>query len=249
LISQFIHWTVDVGINGILYDAFFAAGFVAVLIFNLVNCKNFKIKVWKAILFTVLVYTLSVLWMFFLYWAESGFKDWGGNNIVRIFIWVPLFAWPVAKLLKLDWKTCCEYIAPCLCVVHGVAHLGCIFAGCCHGYPWKYGIWNPQLDCKTFPVQPIEAIVAIAIVIVICVRQKRRSYDPDGLSYPLMLILFGSTRFMLEFARDNDKLFLGISSLALHALLMLIVGLAFYFSLTAINAKKSKYQPRKVHKS
>ena len=224
------------------YVAFFAAGFVAVLIFNLINCKNFKIPIWKAAIFTVLVYALSVVWMFFLYWAASGFKNWGGNNIVRVFIWVPLFAWPVAKLLKLNWKTCCDYISPCLCVVHGVAHLGCVFDGCCHGYRWDYGIFNPALHYKTFPIQPIEALVAIGIVVFLCIRQHKNNYKVDGLSYPIMLILFGSTRFFLEFARDNDKVFLGISNLAIHAFVMFIVGLALYFSLTAANKKKKSHK-------
>ena len=224
---------------------FFIAGFVAVMLFNAINCKNYNIPLWKAGVFTVLVYAVTVAWMFFLYWAASGFKHFGGNNIVRVFIWVPLFALPVAKLLKLDWKTCCDYIAPCLCVVHGVAHLGCVFDGCCHGYRWDNGIWNPVLDYKTFPIQPIEALVAIAIVVFICVRQKRLNYKVDGLSYPIMLIVFGSTRFLLEFARDNTKLFLGISGLALHALSMLIVGSIWLFTLLEIINSKTKKKANK----
>lgn len=245
MISQLIHWAVDNGINHTLYVIFFIAGFVAVLLFNAINCKNFKIPIWKAAVLTVLVYAMTVAWMFFLYWAATGFRHFGGNNIVRIFIWVPLFALPVAKLLKLDWKTCCDYIAPCLCVVHGVAHLGCIFDGCCHGYRWDNGIWNPVLDYKTFPIQPIEALVAIAIVVYICVRQKKQNYAVDGLSYPIMLILFGSTRFLLEFARNNEKLFLGISGLALHALSMLIIGLIWLFTQLEIINKKAKKKAKK----
>ena len=34
----------------------------------------------------------------------------------------------------------------------------------------------------------------------------------------------GYSRFLLEFLRDNDKLFLGISELALHALAMALIG-------------------------
>ena len=54
-----------------------------------------------------------------------------------------------------------------------------------------------------------------------------------------MLIIFGSTRFVCEFLRDNDKLFLGISNLALHALLMFIVGI---IALVIINKKHNKVQ-------
>ena len=76
-----------------------------------------------------------------------------------------------------------------------------------------------------FPIQPIEALTAVAIVVFLFVRSKKKQYEPDGYEYPLMLVLFGSTRFLFEFLRDNDKMFWGISNLAIHALFMFVVGL------------------------
>ena len=182
-------------------------------------------------LFTVMVYVASVAWMFVLFWVFTG--KWGGNNIVRIFIWVPVFALPASKILKIDWLTSCDFISPCLCINHGIAHLGCIFAGCCHSFQSEAGVFNPQLSAggnivKTFPIQPIEAIVAILIAVIIALREKKKNYKTDGLSIPIMLMMFGYSRFFLEFARDNDKLFWGISELALHALLAGIVGTVSY---------------------
>ena len=46
-----------------------------------------------------------------------------------------------------------------------------------------------------------------------------------------MLMLFGGTRFFLEFLRDNEKIFRGCSALAFHALLMAIAGAAAYSAL------------------
>lgn len=54
-----------------------------------------------------------------------------------------------------------------------------------------------------------------------------------------MLMMFGYTRFLFEFARDNDKLFLNISELALHALLAGIVGTVSYFVVKRYNQKKA----------
>ena len=54
------------------------------------------------------------------------------------------------------------------------------------------------------------------------------NFVADGLEFPIMLILFGSTRFVWEFFRDNSKLWLGCSNLAFHALFMFIVGLVAY---------------------
>ena len=236
--NDLLFWIESKGLNSLLYDIFFVAGGVAVILFCFLNSKNYKIPMKKAVPFVLVVYAVSVAWMFFLYWMESGFKNFGGNNIVRIFVWVPVFAWPMCKLLKLDFRTMCDYLAPVVCVQHGVSHFGCIFGGCCYGYPWEHGVYNHVLGYKTFPIQPIEALVAVAIVLFIWLREKKHDFKVDGESYPLMLILFGYSRFLLEFARDNEKLFLGISKLAIHALIMGIVGTAWYVTIKEANRKK-----------
>ena len=184
--------------------------------------------------------------MFFLYWAESGFKNWGGNNIVRIFIWVPVIAYPFCKWMKIDWLTACEFLAPCPAMVQGISHYGCIFEGCCYGYPLSFGIWNPALGYNTFPIQIVEACVAVAVVLFCLQRQKDNGYTADGLTYPIMLMLFGYSRFFLEFLRDNDKLFFGISGLALHALLMAVIGTAVYGAI--LEVKKTKARNNRTRK-
>ena len=222
--NQLLFWVEAKGLNSGIYDFFFVGGGVVLIAFCLWNAKNYKIPLKKAIPFVLVVYAVSVAWMFFLYWAESGFKNFGGNNIVRIFVWVPVFAWPMCKWLKLDFHRMCDYLAPVVCVQHGFSHFGCMFGGCCYGYPWESGIYNHVLKYKTFPIQPIEALVAVGIVLFIWLKEKKNGFKVTGEYYPLMLILFGYSRFLLEFARDNEKLFLGISNLAIHALIMGIVG-------------------------
>ena len=213
-----------------LYYLFFVLGFVAVLTFGLIYYRKFKFTFVQALLIVLTVYPIAVAVMFTQYWIESGFKDWGGNNIVRVFIWIPVIALPFTKLLKVDWKKALEFLAPLPCVVHGIAHYGCIFEGCCCGYPVEFGgIWNPVSKNYLFPVQPIEATVAVMIVVITVWIVRRYGYSGKSNAYPLMLIMFGSTRFALEFLRDNQKLFWGISNLAIHAFVMFVVGVVWYF--------------------
>lgn len=245
--NQLLYLVEGKGLNTFLYDFFFVAGGVALMAFCFINAKNYRIPMKKAVPFVLIVYAVSVLWMFILYWAESGFKNFGGNNIVRIFVWVPVFAYPMCRLLKLDFETMCDYLAPVICVQHGVSHFGCIFGGCCYSYAWTSGIYNHVLKYKTFPIQPIEALVAVAIVVFIWRREKKQSFRVDGESYPLMLILFGYSRFFLEFARDNTKLFLGISNLAIHALIMGIVGTAWYVTVKERNRVTNSRKAQNNH--
>ena len=227
-----------------LYYLFWAFGFIGVFLLAFFTCKKFGIKRKQVAIIVPAVYIPVVAWMFFLYWAESGFTHFGGNNIVRIFIWVPLFAWPVAKILKIDFKQMVNFLAPLPCAVHGISHFGCIFEGCCYGYPTEYfTIWNPALHEYRFAIQPIEATVAILIIAFIIIYDRQKQYSRDANAYPLMLILFGSTRFAMEFMRDNEKLFWGISNLAIHAFVMFVVGLVWLLIVWIIRKKKAKQTP------
>ena len=62
---------------------------------------------------------------------------------------------------------------------------------------------------------------------------------------PIMLMLFGFTRFFWEFFRDNEKLWMGCSSLAFHALFMGIVGLMMYVVIRIHNRRQAEKQAQK----
>ena len=237
--NEIIRILYDMGYGKTLYNIFFALGFVSVLIGLL--CFGRKLQLtWKKIALTVIiVYPIVVLWMFVMFWMESGFSTWGGNNIVRIFVYVPLVGLPVAKMLKISGKKMLSLLSFGPLLVHGISHFGCIFFGCCQGYPSSFGIYNPFYQDIRFPIQPIEALTAVAIVVLLLWRARNKNYEPDGYEYPLMLVLFGSTRFAFEFLRDNEKMFWGISNLAIHALFMFIVGVIWIIIKKKVDSVKN----------
>lgn len=237
--NNLIRLVADAGLGKTIYDIFFALGFVSVLLGLLWFGKKLNFPLKKIVATVFIVYPVVVLWMFVMFWIESGFTAWGGNNIVRIFVYVPLVGWPVAKLLKLDVKKMLSLLSFGPLLVHGISHFGCIFEGCCRGYPSSFGIYNPFFKDIRFPNQPLEALTAVAIVVFLILRAKKKNYEPDGYEYPLMLVLFGSTRFGFEFLRDNHKLFWGISNLAIHALFMFIVGVVWIIILYKKQRKSS----------
>ena len=92
-----------------------------------------------------------------------------------------------------------------------------------------------------YPNQPVEALIALGIAAFIWHREKKKGYGDgvDGLSFPIMLMLFGYSRFFLEFLRDNDKVFWGISGLALHALLNAVIGTIAYYLIKRKNIRNA----------
>lgn len=214
------------GLGEPIYYAFHVLGYVCVLLFNVWYGKKYGVKTWQALLTTLIVYSITYLWIHVQYWIESGFELFGPNNMVRGFVYIPLFALPVARMLNIKWTRMCDFIAPCVCISFGISHMGCIFTGCCRGFACSWGIYNPKVQQILFPVQLFEAFTALLIVAYVVLRAKKRQYSSDGLSFPVMLLCYGSTRFLWEFARDNEKILWSVSSLAFHALFMALVGLA-----------------------
>lgn len=215
----------DAGLSQTFFWGFHAISFIFGCFVAMWYGKKMGFGVWKGTPLVVIGFSLTYIWMLTMHWIFSGFQTFGGQNHVMTFIYQPLIYALPSKILKIEWKKCCSALAVGTPLVQGIGHIGCIFAGCCEGYPSSWGIYNARTQMYHFPNQLIEAIVAISIAIFIMHLIKKNNYKPDTTHYPIMLILYGSTRFLLEFLRSNEKLILWCSALAFHALFMCLVGI------------------------
>ena len=219
----------DLGIAKLLYWSCYAVGFITIFVFNAFYGRRYGIQPGKALAFTVVSYALIYAWAYILAWVVNGF-EWGHHNAIRVYIWFPLVLLLTGRIFKIKWDAACEFITPSTCLVYGIARLGCNFTGCCYGIPVSWGIESVQAGHRVFPVQTCEALTSLAIAFMILHLAKKRDYKPDGTLYPLMMILYGGTRFLWEFLADNQKLFLHLSELALWALFTCLLGLAWLFT-------------------
>lgn len=223
-INQIIQYCYAQGWSDSIYNSILIVAYSIQMVYLIFYRKKYEIPLWKAVVTLAIVFPAGNYLMLFLTWVENGFQNWGANNIIRIYVYMPLIAIAVAKLLKVSSRKMIDFLAPSMALEQAIGHTVCPFAGCCHGYACSWGIWNPQTDTYLFPNQWLECLVAFAVFLIILYYAKRKQYKADGSAYAMFLVLFGGTRFLLEFLRDNDKLFLGISNLALHALFMVLVG-------------------------
>lgn len=231
LINQFIRYCYDQGWSATIYNTIFAIAYVAQMVFLIIYRKKYELSLMKAVLSVMLIYPAGYYLMLVLAWIENGFTNWGANNIVRLYVYMPLICAVVGKILKVPGKMLSDYIAPSMALQHVIGHSVCPFAGCCHGYPSAWGVWNPGSNDLRFPNQWLECLVALVILIWVLKQAKKEHYSGSGKIYAMLLVTFGSTRFFLEFLRDNQKLIAGISSLAFHALFMAVVGTIWLFVL------------------
>lgn len=92
--------------------------------------------------------------------------------------------------------------------MHSIWKIACFYGGCCYGIPYKgnFSVVFPNgvngLSGETvFPVQILETIVSFLISIIIFLLIKNNITNNP---FALYFLLYGITRFMIEFLRYHD---------------------------------------------
>ena len=95
-----------------------------------------------------------------------------------------------------------DMFAPALPIQLFFAKLACLFAGCCSGFEMS-GSWyfNQSTDRYEFPVQLVEALLALALFFFL--RWYRRRNKIAGSVFPVYLIVYSVSRFATEFLRAD----------------------------------------------
>ena len=222
-----------------LYYTFWLIGAVTVLAVGYFTGKKCGFDFAKSILYIVCAIILGYLLLWATSWVFGG-GEYSGLNFVRIVTFLPVPVWLLTKLFKDDFGAVTDFIAPLVAIFHGVTHIGCIFPGCCHGYPAQWGIYSNNAGTICFPNQPLEAVSSIIIgILLLCMLIKGQQRKK---LYAWYLVLFGSTRFCWEFLRDNEKIWFGISELAFHALTACLLGIIALFALKHFTKESFEYE-------
>lgn len=233
----------DLKIQNLLYWGCYVLGFVTIFIFNFFYAKKYGLDRKKAFLFTIVSYAGIYLWAYLLAWVANGFR-WGHHNAIRVYIWMPALMLLTCKLFKFDWKTSLEYIVPSTCIVYGIARLGCFFPGCCYGIEVDWGIYSVAAGHNVFPVTEFEALTSLIIAgITLFIAYKKNYQVGDATLYPIMLIMFGFTRFIWEFFSASPRVLWGVTELGIWAFITGIMGVGWLIIIFI--RKRLKQQPVK----
>lgn len=229
-----------------LYDGILLANFIIQFLFLMRHRKKYGITVKQVLGIELIVYPASLLTMYILAWFENG--SWGGFNIVRVFVYVPLYALMTQKLIGVPYGKFVDFLAPSIVINKVVGHIACPFTGCCRGFPCSWGIWNPLTQTNLFPNQWMECVVSLGILLILLRYARKKQYQGTGAVYATMLCMYGTARFLMEYLRDNKKLILGISNLAFHALFMAVVGTIWLFVLEEKEKENKRKAELKQHR-
>ena len=225
-----------------LYYTFWLIGALSVLAGGYFLGNRYGFPFARSILYVACAVAMGYALLYVTSFVFNGGKL-RGLNFVRVVTFLPVPIWILTFIYKDRFGDIADFLAPLIALFHGITHIGCIFPGCCHGYPSQWGLYCNDVGTVCFPIQPIEALSSILIGVALMAMQKKGIQK--GRLYAWYMTLFGGTRFVWEFFRDNEKIWNGMSELALHALTAMILGLA---ALAAANCfykrRNSEYETK-----
>lgn len=206
------------------YYIYHVIGFIASFAYLFWVLPKYGVKRLNGLALAACTYLTAYALMLVLFWIVTG--EFGGQNVIRIFLFVPLILLLYAKTFDVDFKVSLDFAAPVLCIAQAFGKIGCTVSGCCESFlevPW--GVYNQYTETRLFPVQICEGITALIIAIAVIYMAKRASFKCGGRTMAWMWVMFGPTRVLWEFFRANEKLFLGLSELALWSVALSVAGI------------------------
>lgn len=204
---------------------------MVVVLFYLVRMKPNWITFIKGVVIAAITFCFAPYAQYFVVWYRVGFDPARytaqAANLALGFTLLPLVAWLCAKTFNTSVGFSGDIVALTMLGYHVIGRSGCIFGGCCYGFPCDWGWYSTDTGANQFPVSFVESLFTLAILIFIIVRICHKGYVPDGKNLAYFLLLYGACRFFTEMTRESTKdqwLFWRISDIHIHMLIMALVG-------------------------
>lgn len=217
-------------------------GMAGMLAVSLIIYRRLKLKIWQALLFTVVAFLSDGLGAFLMGKVYTAFvATLGSTQVANYSIYGAVFLTPVliivsAAIIKQPWRNIIDMVALSEMTARAFGKLSCHFGFCCAGFKWEHGVYNSVFNANMFPVQLCEFFTMVVIMIIgFVILYGYKNYKP-GVLYPIMALMYAGTRFFWEFARfytyEQEKhFFLGMSMWQVCSLIVVALSVIWLFGI------------------
>lgn len=174
---------------------FLSLGTIFMLIAMLHYGKKHQIMRWKTVISTLCLTLSGVLGTKIMYWIETGRS--GGLSFFGAIFLIPLLMSLIALVLRIPVGTLLDMCALAECLMLAIMKLSCLYSGCCKGRV----LYESNVFEIRFPSQIVEMITILVIFLVLTRSMRKNVYSNE--IYAQYMILYGSTRFVLNILRDT----------------------------------------------
>ena len=160
-----------------------------------VIAKKRGILIWKAIVSTVFLTIIGTSGTYLMFIIENGV--FGGLSFYGAVFLVPIVFVLVSLLLRISYGEILDLCAVGECIMLALMKVHCMLGGCCKG---RFLFMSADGTPVLFPSREVELSVALVIFLILFYLALKKKFF--GQLYPLYLLLYGSTRFVLNIFRE-----------------------------------------------
>ncbi len=198
------------------FELFLVVGMLA-MFFCLLYCGEiYHFPAWGMAILAVALTCIGALGAFLLGRIETG--RWSARSYYGAVYLVPILMFPLALVFRLPYNRLLDISAPAGCVMLALLKVKCKIDGCCYGR-----IFHPAEGLKVqFPSQIVECIAALLLMAILIIMVKKGKWT--GKIYPWYMVLYGVSRFVLNFFRETTPWIGPLSSGAFWSLIAIVSG-------------------------
>lgn len=194
-------------------------GTLAMMLLITILMKHYGIACWKGIPVSVLLTVTGTIGTYIWFFLEGSW--FGGRSYYGAVFIVPVCFKYAAKYVRIPYGELMDFCAPAECVMLAIMKYQCFVDGCCGGRTINVATYGTGF---VFPSQIVElanALILMAVLMCMAFAPKNR-----GKVYPWYLILYGITRFVLNwFREDTTPLLMGLPAGNLWSVLAVFIGI------------------------
>lgn len=212
-----------------------AFGVVLMTFFMALQMKAYKVTPWKSIIISASLVMLGYFGSSFWFFVEN--FSWGGRSFYGVVFLAPIAYLPISKLIKINYYYTLDFLAPSGCITLALVKIQCLKDRCCEG---KIIGQDENYVFIRFPSQIVEMVAFLIIAVVLFVFACLPFFR--GTVFQCFLILYGFSRFFLDFFRETQPTyFFGLSVGSFWSLCAFILG-AVWLILILTTRRKQKHK-------
>lgn len=169
-------------------------GTLAMMIPMIIQSKKYKFSLWKVIISALILTVTGTIGTKIMAFVEMGTLE--GISFYGAVFFVPLAFLFVSLIFRLPYGCLLDICAPAECIMLVIMKVHCLISGCCMGRVLFLDSNGKFIRFPSPIVEMLNALLVFVILLVIFYKGKNR-----GLIYNYYLVLYGCTRFILNFFR------------------------------------------------
>ena len=197
---------------------FIAICLVTIFVLMLIRYKYYEIKPILLVPLAVSVAAMGLAGTYIMFFIENG--GWYGKSFFGAVLFFPILLFPVAVIFRIKLVYLLSFSTIPGLALLAIYKWNCYKLGCCGGRV----LWFSDKGIPThFPSQLAEMGAAIILVVVLLILERNPKFKNE--IYPLCLIFYGTTRFVLNYFRwEQNDFILGMPAGNLWSLVSIGIG-------------------------